>query len=183
MFLSIIIALCWGFFAFCFIYRFVEKSYIYPLKYKEEILEKCDKYDLDVYLVYSIIKTESGFNRKAKSNKGAKGLMQITDDTATFIANNLKIEKYDLYNAETNIEFGCYYFKYLFNKFLSIDTSIVAYNAGEGNVSIWLNDKKYSDDGITLKGIPFNESKNYLEKITKNYKKYKNLYMDIVDKK
>ena len=55
----------------------------------------------------------------------------------------------------------------------NLDNAIVAYNAGEGNVSLWLMDEQLSSDGKTLKSIPFAESREYLNKIHKNFEKYK----------
>ena len=51
-----------------------------------------------------------------------------------------------------------------------------AYNGGRGNVDKWLKDKTLSSDGITLDTIPFSETKNYLEKLRKNYNIYKMIY-------
>ena len=65
---------------------------------------------------------------------------------------------------------------------MDMETALVAYNAGEGNVSKWLNDKNFSDDGKRLKNIPFKESREYITKIKENAKKYNKLYKKILDK-
>ena len=49
----------------------------YPINYKNYILKYSEKYNLQPELVASVINTESSFNKNAKSNKGAIGLMQI----------------------------------------------------------------------------------------------------------
>ena len=108
--------------------------------------------------------------------------MQITDKTAEYIAKKLGIEYYDVFNVDTNVNFGCFYLKYLYNRFNNMKTALVAYNAGEGNVALWLMDKSLSDDGKTLKEIPFLESREYLNKIEQNFAKYKKLYINILDK-
>ncbi len=158
------------------------KKYVYPLKYKELVFEYADYYGLERALVFAVIKTESSFNPNAESKKGAVGLMQITKKTGEYIAQKLGVEKYDLKNNDNNINFGCYYIKYLYARFKNMDTALVAYNAGEGNVSLWLMDKNLSKDGNTLTSIPFEESREYIKKIHKNFEKYKKLYKKILDK-
>ena len=51
-----------------------------------------------------------------------------------------------------------------------------AYNAGRGTVNGWLSDSKYSEDGKTLTYIPYEETKNYVDKVNTYYKIYKFLY-------
>ena len=158
------------------------KKYVYPLKYKELVFEYADYYGLERALIFAVIKTESSFNPNAESKKGAVGLMQITKRTGEYIAQKLGVENYNLKNNDDNINFGCYYIKYLFARFKDMDTAIIAYNAGEGNVSLWLQNKDLSNDGKKLNSVPFKESRDYIEKIHKNFEKYKKLYNKILDK-
>ncbi len=180
--LTVVVFTALLFFAGIFVYRFIEKKYIYPLAYKEEVSLYSQEFDVPNTLIYSIIKVESGLIKSAKSEKGAIGLMQLTPSTAQYIASLLNEKDYDLYNENVNIRFGTFYIKYLLDKFENPSTAIVAYNAGEGNVRRWLKNKEYSLDGKTLENIPFNESKNYLEKIKETFTKYQNLYGNILDK-
>jgi len=175
--ITIILALTfWGTVAFGLAYGYVEKNYIYPLKYQDEVNEFSEKFSIDKALIYAVIKVESSFNENAKSVKGAKGLMQITDSTAEFIANKTGVKEYDLFNAKTSIGFGCWYLRYLMNKFSSLTSALCAYNAGEGNVYAWLNNKDYSLDGENLVKIPFNETREYVNKIEKAYDKYRKIH-------
>lgn len=154
----------------------------YPIKYKEEVLKYSKEYDLDPFLVFSVIKVESDFDSNAKSSKGAKGLMQIIDSTSYYIANNLGVNGFNIFNPDTNIMFGCYYLRYLVDKFNDVSTALCAYNAGEGNVKNWLKDNSYSNNGITINNIPYKETREYLIKVNKNFKIYKKIYGDFVDK-
>ncbi len=163
-------------------FRYVKKRYVYPLGYKEYVTEYCKEYKVNLALAFSVIKVESGFNKNAKSEKGALGLMQITPDTGEYLARLLNTEEYDLLEEKCNIKFGCFYLSYLTERFYNIETAVVAYNAGEGNVRRWLNDKQYSKDGKTLDYIPFKESREYLEKIKQTFSNYINLYGNILDK-
>ena len=180
--LAVILIVYWIAFGGLIVERLVIKTFVYPIKYKEEVQTYSKEYDLDMTLVFSIIKEESGFDKNAVSKKGAVGLMQLRESTAQEIANEKRVATYDLKNAKTNIDFGCYYLRYLIDKFQSEDTAIVAYNAGEGNVTKWLNDYRYSADGKTLINIPFPESNAYLKRVKDTYKKYKKLYIIFLDK-
>lgn len=176
-----VVAAFWGLFALTAAYRYVSVK-AYPLKYKEFAIKYAIDYDLEPELVFAVIKTESDFNEKAESGKHAKGLMQITEETGAYVAAKLGKKTYDLLDAETNIAFGCYYLRYLFDGFYSERETLAAYNAGEGNVRKWLQNPEYSDDGKTLKSVPFKETEAYIKKIYKNFGKYKKIYGKLLDK-
>lgn len=157
-------------------------AYFYPMKYKEEIVEFGTSYGVDAGLVASVANVESGFDELSKSNKGAIGVMQLMPSTAQWLAGKLG-EDYSeelLFNGEYNIKLGTYYLSYLFSQFSDVETALCAYNAGQGNVKNWLKDKEYSLDGQTLTKIPFEETRNYLNKVLKNYNYYGNRYKNLV---
>ena len=180
--LVVFLCFCWIIFALFTLYRFYEIKYAYPLKYKQTIITYADYYEIDRALIFAVIKTESNFDEKANSKVGAKGLMQITESTADYIAERLCLSEYDIFDAETNVMFGCYYIRYLINRFVDLDTALMAYNAGEGKVKKWLTDKKYSEDGKRLNITPYQETNEYILKIHKNFEKYNKLYKKILDK-
>lgn len=154
----------------------------YPLYYKDYIGKYSEENDLDPYLVASIIKVESGYDKKALSPKDARGLMQITENTARWGSEELGIDAYEnkiLYEPQKNIEIGTWYLKKLREEFGdNRELILAAYNGGSGNVNKWLNDEKYSKDGESLENIPFKETRNYVEKVERNYKAYKKIYKD-----
>lgn len=152
----------------------------YPLKYLDITEKYAEEYGIDPYFVLSVIKAESNFNPKAVSGKGAIGLMQIHPDTGKWIAENIGVTRYSediLFDPETNIRFGCWYLNNLNKEFKDPVLMLAAYNAGSGNVVKWLNDERYSDNN-KLKYIPFKETQDYIERITKNYRMYKRLYKE-----
>lgn len=151
---------------------------VHPRFYKEYVEVYSEEFDVDPNLVYSIIKVESKFNKKAVSRKSAKGLMQISDITQKWAEEELKLQNVDIFDPETNIKIGCWYINKLFKEFNNIDLVVAAYNGGSGNVSKWLKNEDYSMDGNKLHKIPFNETKNYLEKVKGNYRIYKGLYRE-----
>ena len=89
------------------IYLFFEIKY--PLKYEDDIRANATKNNLESSFVAAIINTESSFNKYAKSQSGAEGLMQLLPTTAEFVANKFGIEFEDknLFDAPKNIEIGC----------------------------------------------------------------------------
>lgn len=143
----------------------------YGLIYYKSIDKIAKENNIDTNLVMAVVKTESSFQASAVSSKGAVGLMQIMPLTAEWICNIQKIE----YNSELlkdrdyNVNLGCVYLNYLLAKF-DFHWAIVAYNAGENNVSDWI--KK----GVSIEEIPFKESRKYLDRVLSNLKYYNALF-------
>ena len=121
---------------------FIAYKINYPTKYKTFVEKYSLQYDIEKSLVFAIIRVESSFNNNAKSSVGALGLMQIMPATAEFIAKELNIVNYDMFNAEQNIKFGCFYLNYLFSKFNNLQLVLYAYNCGEGRVNRFLKGEK-----------------------------------------
>lgn len=151
----------------------------YPIGYNNIIKRYSSEYNLDPYLVASIINVESRYDKQAISPKLARGLMQISPQTGEWASKELNIEDYsedELYDPETNIRIGSWYLDRLGKEFKNdFDHILIAYNAGSGNLSKWLNEREYSEDGKII-SIPFKETENYLKRVKTNYKVYKLFY-------
>ncbi len=150
-------------------------SWYYPLKYLGIIQKYCAQYDLNPALVCGVIHAESKFDDSAVSQKGASGLMQVVRNTADWAASEIGINKYDykqILDPEINIQIGCWVLNRMERQFGDLQTALAAYNAGSGNVSKWLDNKKYSKDGETLDTIPFKETENYVKRVEFNTKIY-----------
>ncbi len=159
--------------------KFGVEKYAFPYKYKDVVDEYSKEYNLNPLFVLSIIKAESKFNPDAHSHKGAYGLMQITEDTGKWIADQMGIQNFSgdmLYDENLNIKMGCWYLNNLYQEFGDRDLVISAYNAGRGNVQKWLKDHNYSKNGKDIHNIPFPETENYVKKVNIYYKIYKYLY-------
>ena len=157
------------------IYLFLCIGYIlYPIRYKDSIITYSQEYDVEKSLVASVINAESSFNTKAVSSKGAIGLMQLMPTTAKWLADKLNIEYKEeyLFEADYNIKLGTYYLAYLENKFNDTTVVLCAYNAGEGVVQNWLNNKDYSKDGKTIEVIPYSQTRAYTQKVIKGLEIY-----------
>jgi len=183
LFNGLSVLICLALLGFAFIKFFNTETFYknrYPLVYNEIIEEYCDLYDVDKYLVHSIIRTESFFNEKAVSKKGAIGLMQIMPDTGAWVAEKLELKNFtseDLFDSEKNIMIGVWYISYLSDKFNgNFNNTIAAYNAGPTNVSKWLNESDLSTDGENLIDIPFEETKKYKDKVSNAYDMYIRIY-------
>lgn len=152
----------------------------FPYDYREYIEKYSAQYNLDHYLVASLIRAESNFDAKACSNKNAIGLMQITEDTGKWAAQEMGIKNFNkdmLKEPEFNIRMGCWYLDNLKKEFNGdMNLVLAAYNGGRGNVQKWLKNEKHSKDGKTLFYIPFKETDKYIKKIKVNYNVYKLLY-------
>lgn len=180
--ITLLVLVFWILFLSAVFINVLEKKHIYPIVYGQTVCAAAKEYDVDTALIFSVIKTESGFNAHAVSDRGAIGLMQITPATGDYIAKKRGIFDYDLQNAATNIDFGCYYIRYLSDKFSGLTETMAAYNAGEGTVFKWLKNPDYSRDGVHLSSIPYNETDLYVKKIIKSLKRYRKLYGKLLDK-
>ena len=155
---------------------------IYPKTYENIITIYADRYDVDKDLVFALIKSESDFDSKVKSNKGAIGLMQLMKQTAIEIAPtiDLKIQNNEmensLLNPETNINIGTKYLQTLLERYNSIELALTAYNAGAGNVDKWIEQGLLKKDGSNIEKVPFKETNRYVRSILRDYKIYKKIY-------
>ena len=155
---------------------------IYPLEYADYVEKYADENGIDKMLVYAIIKAESNFEPNITSNSGAMGLMQLMDSTAKEMAGKIDLEysaKEILYQPEINIKIGTRYFAELLKKYDdNIYLALTAYNAGIGNVDRWIQNGTIKEDGSDIENIPYKETNNYVRKILRDYKIYKELYQD-----
>ncbi len=150
----------------------IEKHF-YPQKYSDIVSRYAALYDLPEHFVYAVIKTESDFDKDAISSAGAVGLMQIMPSTFVWLT-ELTDEEIDinrLSDPEINIRYGCFYLRYLYDIYEDKTLTLAAYNAGMGNVKKWLD-----AGGGTLKEIPFEETKNYINRVLRFEEKYNALY-------
>ena len=127
------------------------------MPYGDIIHEKAEKYQVDPLLVAAVIEQESKFHETARSQVGARGLMQLMPRTGRWLGAR------NLYDPEQNVDAGVRYIKYLQSRFNgNLKETIAAYNAGEGNV------RRYN--GVP----PFRETKQYVKKVLHNYARRNN---------
>ncbi len=123
------------------------------------IVEAANRYQVESSLIKAIIMAESGYNPRAVSKRGAKGLMQLMPRTAE----SLGVE--DSFNPKHNINGGVKYLSQLVLKFNGdIKLALAAYNAGSKKV------KKYQ--GVP----PFKATHYYIKKVID----YQNIYKKLM---
>ena len=158
------------------LYTVILKKF-YPDKYSEYVYKYSKEYNVESDWVFALIKTESNFKPNIVSSSGAIGLMQVMEQTAKEEAEEMEIESIDLQDPETNIMLGTKYFSKLVRYYNnSYYLAMAAYNAGIGRVEKWIEDGVIREDGSDIENIPYKETNNYVRKMLKNYKMYKELY-------
>lgn len=151
---------------------------MFPRAYQTVVEEQAKAFDLDESLVYAVIKAESNFDPNARSAVGAMGLMQMMPDTFRWVQTVYggTYEEDSLYEPEVSVHFGCALLRLLLNEYGDLTAALSAYNAGMGNVTSWLSDSAYSEDGKTLKAIPFPETRIYVQKVLRYKENYEKIY-------
>ena len=141
----------------------------FPLFYQDQVLQTAETHRLDPAVVFGLIRQESAFNQDAESPVGAKGLMQIMPSTGSQIAKELNTTLgavSNLYNPETNIQFGSYYYKKLLQQFNGhFALAAAAYNAGPHRVDSWLPKTGIVPADVWIETIPFKETRKYVTSV------------------
>ena len=118
--------------------------------------EASGRYRLDPDLVSSVIKAESGFNVRAVSPKGARGLMQLMPGTAT------QLGVPNAFDPQANVEGGTKYLRELLEKYnFDLVKALAAYNAGPQKVERF--------GGVP----PYSETRAYVARVVKDFNKKK----------
>jgi soluble lytic murein transglycosylase-like protein len=123
-----------------------DESAVAVTPYAELIASMSEAHGVDPNLVRALIQVESNYRPKAKSARGAMGLMQLMPSTA---------REYNVrnpYDPKSNVAAGVKHLKSLIDRW-GVELALAAYNAGEGAV------KKFN--GIP----PYRETRNYVSRI------------------
>ena len=147
----------------------------HPQKYADEVVAASARYHIPEQYIFAVIKVESNFDPDARSSADAYGLMQLTAEAFEDMTGDVALAE-QMLSPERNVMVGTKYLAYLYSMFGDMDTAVAAYNAGLGNVRSWLADERYSDDGKTLKEIPFAETRNYVRRVREAVAIYERLY-------
>ncbi len=147
--------------------------------YREHVQGKADKLDLDGAWVYGLLRQESRFLMKARSEVGAQGLMQVMPSTAKWVAKKIGLQDYrpqKIAELDTNVTLGTNYMKMVLS---SLDNHPVlasaAYNAGPSRARRWRADVPL-EGAIYAETIPFSETRDYVKNVMSNAVYYKALF-------
>ena len=164
--------LVWGF-------GLIQKQ-LYPIQYEQYVEKYSRQYDVEIELVYAVIKCESGFRPDAYSSDKASGLMQITKDTFEWAQTKMPREDigYDrIFEPEINIRYGVLILSLLRSEFMSDENVLCAYHAGWGQTQKWLTDSELTENSsILVERIPFSDTRAYVRRVLAAKERYRQLY-------
>jgi soluble lytic murein transglycosylase len=152
-----------------------------PLRHDDIIRQQASDKGLDPALIAAVIYEESRF-RDQTSHAGARGLMQITPETADFIARRsggVRFEQSDLATPQINIAYGTWFLRYLIDHYDGNETlAIAAYNAGLTNVNGWVERAGGPESFDAARDVPFPETRAYVENVQERRDEYREHYAD-----
>jgi soluble lytic murein transglycosylase-like protein len=134
-------------------------------------------YFMDRALVFALARQESGFNERAKSRQGARGLLQLMPATARYISRRTATarghRRGQLFDPDLNLALGQRYMDYL----LSGDTvagnmvmMFAAYNGGPGNTRKWQREVPHGADPLVfIESIPVRETRLFVKRSLENF--------------
>ena len=125
---------------------------------------------LDEAWVLGLVRQESRFAVDARSDAGARGLMQLMPRTARWVARKIGLVQYqagDVAEVETNVTLGTGYLKMVLDDLGHEVLASAAYNAGPRRAQRW-RDAKPLEGAIYIETIPFGETRRYVKKVMVN---------------
>ena len=129
---------------------------------------------VDRALVYALMRQESGFNPRAKSKDGARGLMQLMPRTASYVAGERfrGDKRRQLFDPELNVDLGQRYVSYLLQHEAvqgDLFRLAAAYNGGPGNLGKWERKTSYDNDPLLfIESLPSRETRLFIERVLTN---------------
>lgn len=144
-----------------------------PLKHEDVIRQQAREKDVDAALIAAVIYSESKFSDRT-SSAGARGLMQITPEAANEIerhSGGTTFRLKDLSDPEINIRYGTFLLRELLDRYDGdVVAALAAYNAGPANVDKW------GGSELSVEGIPFPETRAYVEEVLDKQRAYRDKY-------
>lgn len=163
----------------------VEASY--PLLKASVLAGASGKSAIEAPLALAMVRQESAFNPRATSGSGAHGLMQLLPRTAYTVARRLNV-RYSRSRLTSdyryNLRLGQAYIAGLLKKYDgSYVLALAAYNAGPSQTNKWIRDngdpRDKSIDVIDwIEMIPFDETRNYIQRVLENLQVYRRRLAD-----
>jgi soluble lytic murein transglycosylase len=149
-----------------------------PLRHEDIIRQQAAEKGVPADLIAAVIYTESKF-RDQESEAGARGLMQVTPETAEFIERDSGGSTFvaeDLSDPDINIRYGTYFLRYLIDTYDgNLVAALAAYNAGSGKVDEW------GGAALELDDIRYEETRNHVETVLEKREEYRKHYAKELD--
>lgn len=152
-----------------FVYSGTAWLWFRPVVHKPIINKYAGEFKCDPLWVMAIMKVESGFQARAKSPRGALGLMQILPATARELAPEVGVQiqsDEDIQDPDINLHLGVYYLTKLQAMFPYDDVAVLsAYNAGPGVTAQWLQGKAM----LEVSDIRYAETRKFVRRVERTY--------------
>jgi len=131
-------------------------------------------------LLNAVMREESGFDPRAVSTAGARGLTQIMPATGERLAASLGLPDYrpeDLFAAARNLLLGAHYLEQLLERFEGrVSAAVASYNAGPEAVERWLEERPDVEDDEWVEAIPYDQTRAYVKRVLRSQQVYRVLY-------
>jgi soluble lytic murein transglycosylase len=149
------------------------REFTLPLSHDDIIRQQAAEKNVDASLIAAVIYAESRFHDQT-SHAGARGLMQVTPDTAADIEKRSGGTTFvvdDLSDPQINISYGTYYLHELLVRYGgNVVAALAAYNAGPGNADKW------GGSSLSLDDIPTAETRGYVAEVLDKQQDYRSKY-------
>jgi soluble lytic murein transglycosylase len=151
---------------------------IYPIAYWDLIQKYSSQNGLDPFVIAALMVQESTFVANIRSPAKAVGLMQLEPATARQYARRLGLAYSTtlLTTPESNIRIATAYLADQLRDFGNLYLVLAAYNAGDGRVRRWMQERPDFPQEEFIDDIPFYETQGYVRKILSTAEDYRRLY-------
>ncbi|MBL7064325.1 MAG: transglycosylase SLT domain-containing protein [Anaerolineae bacterium] len=151
----------------------------YPRPYSATVEAAAAEFDVDPLLLWAIMRQESRYDPEAFGYAGERGLMQVMPPTQDWIAEQLgeDISPGDGFTPEANVRMAAWFLRFLLDYYDGdLELAVLAYNGGAGSVDSWQANPLVSNRDDLLRWIGFGSTREYLERVSLNYRVYQELY-------
>jgi soluble lytic murein transglycosylase len=152
----------------------------YPPAYRQEVDRWAPPNGVPPDLLLALMREESGLDPTVISGAGAVGLTQLMLPTAQGVAKRLRlgrVSQADLMKPPVAIRIGATYFGGLLKRYEGSEAlALAAYNAGDGPVKRWLEQRGSLPLDAFVEEIPVQETRGYVKRVLRSYAAYRFLY-------
>jgi len=161
--------------------RFDERGYllVFPLLREAELIARARANNVDPAIVAAVIRQESGWNPKAVSRAGARGLMQVLPAVGAEIALYRHYPFWDpalLLMPDVSLELGSAHLGAFLSQYSDLGRALAAYNAGATRVRRWASRVGADDPELFVERIPYVETRDYVRVVLRNAELYRSLH-------
>jgi soluble lytic murein transglycosylase len=151
---------------------------LYPLPYESVIRREAARNNFDPMLAAGLMRQESTFQSDALSPQNAIGLMQVIPKTGRLLAKQLRVRYSNdrLFQPDYNIQLGMLYISGLVKLTGAPEYALAAFDAGEDRIAAWKAERNYDEIPELVESIPFSETRDYVQIVSRNAEVYRQLY-------